>query len=108
MRYPRIIIKECVIVNLKPIDMDTVHKLEEKCYKIRHDLLTLVYNIGLGHLGGELSMVEVAVALYYRYMNFDVLDPHKPDRDRFVLSKGHAVKLCIPYSPTLAHIQWSI
>ena len=46
--------------------MDTVHKLEEKCYKIRHDLLTLVYNIGLGHLGGELSMVEVAVALYYR------------------------------------------
>ena len=34
-------------------------------------------------------MVEVAVALYYRYMNFDVLDPHKPDRDRFVLSKGH-------------------
>lgn len=76
-------------MNLKPIDMATVHELEEKCYKIRHDLLTLVYNIGLGHLGGELSMVEVAVAMYYRYMNFDVLDPHKPDRDRFILSKGH-------------------
>ena len=76
-------------MNPKPIDIATVHELEEKCYKIRHDILTLVYNIGLGHLGGELSMVEVAVAMYYRYMNFNVLDPHNPERDRFILSKGH-------------------
>ena len=76
-------------MNLKPIDMATVHELEEKCYEVRKTLLTLVYNIGLGHLGGELSMVEAAVAMYYRYMNFDVFDPHNPDRDRFILSKGH-------------------
>ena len=71
-----------------PIDEQEVRKLEETCYRVRKGILTLVYNIGMGHLGGEMSMVEMAVALYYRYMNFDVLDPHKPDRDRFILSKG--------------------
>ncbi|MCL1895547.1 MAG: transketolase, partial [Clostridiales bacterium] len=35
--------------------------------KIRKDLLNFVYRIGMGHLGGELSCVEVAVALYYKY-----------------------------------------
>ncbi len=72
-----------------PMDTAELRRLEEAAYRVRKGLLTLVYNIGMGHLGGELSMVEAAVALYYRYLNFDVLDPHKPDRDRFVLSKGH-------------------
>ena len=72
-----------------PIDEQEVRRLEETCYRVRKGILTLVYNIGMGHLGGEMSMVEMAVALYYRYLNFDVLDPHKPDRDRFILSKGH-------------------
>ena len=76
-------------MKVKPIDMATVHELEKACYDVRHELLTLIYNIGMGHLGGELSMVEVAVAMYYRYLNFDVNDPNKPDRDRFILSKGH-------------------
>ena len=65
-----------------PIDQQEVRRLEEICYRVRKGILTLVYNIGMGHLGGEMSMVETAVALYYRYMDFDVLDPHKPDRDR--------------------------
>ena len=43
----------------------------------------------MGHLGGELSMVEVAVAAYYKYMNYSVFDACNPDRDRFILSKGH-------------------
>ena len=72
-----------------PIDELEARRLEEICYRVRKGILTLVYNIGMGHLGGEMSMVETAVALYYRYMDFDVLDPHKPDRDRFILSKGH-------------------
>ena len=72
-----------------PIDTQEVRRLEETCYRVRKGILTLVYNIGMGHLGGEMSMVEMAVALYYRYLNFDVMDPHKPDRDRFILSKGH-------------------
>ncbi len=72
-----------------PLNDAELRRLEEACYRVRKGLLTLVYHIGMGHLGGELSMAEMAVALYYRYLNFDVMDPHKPDRDRFVLSKGH-------------------
>ncbi len=68
---------------------EIVQFLEEKSYKIRGDILNLVYRFGMGHLGGELSMVEVAVALYYRYMNWDPTDVKNEDRDRFILSKAH-------------------
>ncbi|MFP3089698.1 transketolase [Treponema sp. TIM-1] len=71
------------------IDLDTVKELEEKCLKIRKDLLNLIYRIGMGHLGGELSIVEVAVALYYKYLAYDPENPKWPERDRLVLSKGH-------------------
>ena len=71
------------------VKLQTVAQLEDKCVDIRSNLLTFIHRIGMGHLGGELSCVEVAVALYYRYLNFDVLDPHKEGRDRFILSKGH-------------------
>lgn len=67
----------------------TVQELEEKSYKIRCDLLNFIHNIGMGHLGGELSMVDVAVALYYKYMNYSVHDACNENRDRFILSKGH-------------------
>jgi transketolase len=43
-----------------------------------------------GHPGGSLSAVEIVVALYYRVMHHKPADPSWPDRDRFVLSKGHA------------------
>lgn len=71
------------------VKLQTVAELENKCVDIRENLLTFIHRIGMGHLGGELSMVEVAVALYYKYLNYDVLDPHKDGRDRFILSKGH-------------------
>lgn len=76
-------------MNEKITDAATVKFLEDKSYKIRCDLLNFVYRIGMGHLGGELSMVEVAVALYYRYMHYDIKQPKMPDRDRFILSKAH-------------------
>jgi transketolase len=66
-----------------------IRELEDKCVKIRKDLLGFVHRIGMGHLGGELSIVEMCVALYYKYMNYDVLDPKMEDRDRLVLSKAH-------------------
>lgn len=69
--------------------LQTIAQLEDKCVDIRSELLTFIHRIGMGHLGGELSIVEMAVALYYKYLNFDVLDPHKEGRDRFILSKGH-------------------
>ena len=69
--------------------LKTVAELEDKCADIRSNLLNFIYRIGMGHLGGELSMVEMAVALYYKYLNFDVMNPCKEGRDRFILSKGH-------------------
>ncbi len=69
--------------------LQTIEELEAKCVDIRANLLNFIYRIGMGHLGGELSMVEMAVALYYKYLDYDVLDPKKEGRDRFILSKGH-------------------
>jgi transketolase len=43
-----------------------------------------------GHFGGSCSLAEIVAVLYFREMNIDPADPHKPDRDRFILSKGHA------------------
>jgi len=71
------------------VDLGLVKELEDKCVKIRKDLLNFVYRIGMGHLGGELSIVEICVALYYKYMNYDVSRPDWEDRDRLVLSKAH-------------------
>jgi len=71
------------------VKLTTVAELEDKCVDIRENLLNFIYRIGMGHLGGELSMVEVAVALYYKYLNYDVMNPHMEGRDRFILSKGH-------------------
>jgi len=71
------------------VDIEMVKELEDKCVKIRKDLLNFIYRIGMGHLGGELSIVELCVALYHKYMNYDVMNPEMPDRDRFVLSKAH-------------------
>ena len=69
--------------------LQTVAELENKCIDIRRNLLTFIHRIGMGHLGGELSLVEVAVAMYYKYLNYDVMDPQMEGRDRFILSKGH-------------------
>ncbi|MGL6202419.1 MAG: transketolase [Lachnospiraceae bacterium] len=74
---------------MSTVDMKRVVELEDKCLKIRKDLLNFIYQIGMGHLGGELSIVEMTVALYYEYMKYDPGNPKMPDRDRFVLSKGH-------------------
>lgn len=71
------------------VDMEMVCRLEEKCIEIRKNLVNFIYRIGMGHLGGELSMVEMAVALYYHYMNYDPQNLKMENRDRFVLSKGH-------------------
>ena len=71
------------------VDLEMVKELEEKCVKIRKDLLNFIHRIGMGHLGGELSIVEICVALYYKYMNYDVKQPKWEERDRLVLSKAH-------------------
>ncbi len=63
---------------------------EEKGKELRREVLKMLYACQSGHPGGSLSCVEILMALYYEVMNVDPKDPQKPDRDRFVLSKGHA------------------
>ncbi|MFC0475279.1 transketolase [Robertmurraya beringensis] len=71
----------------------TIQELENKAIDIRKDLCTFIYRIGIaGHLGGELSMIDMAVALYYKYMNYDPKNPEMPERDRLILSKGHCAE----------------
>ena len=65
----------------------------------RKRLVEIVYNGGAGHIGGDLSCLNVMTALYFDIMNTDPKNPKMPERDRFVLSKGH----CTPaLYPTLA------
>ena len=58
-------------------------------YKARKHALTGIYNAQSGHPGGSLSIADILAVLYFEVMNVDPKNPKMPDRDRFVLSKGH-------------------
>jgi transketolase len=73
--------------------------LEETAKGIRKDIVNVTEWAGGAHIGGALSMVEVLVILYFKYMNVDPHNPDKPDRDRFILSKGHGG---VGFAPVLA------
>ncbi|MEI3200277.1 MAG: transketolase [Lachnospiraceae bacterium] len=75
-------------------------ELQKEANEIRKGIVTAVHSAKAGHPGGSLSAVEAFTYLYYVEMNIDPKDPKKPDRDRFVLSKGHTAPGL--YS-TLAH-----
>jgi len=77
------------MANEKIADAATIQELKDKAFKLRADLLEFSTHINMSHLGGELSMMDMATALYYRYLNYDFNDPKWPERDRFILSKGH-------------------
>ena len=57
---------------------------------MRRDIVEMIHTAGSGHPGGSLSAVEILATLYGSVMRHDPADPKMPDRDRFVLSKGHA------------------
>ncbi|MCY6483311.1 transketolase [Clostridium aestuarii] len=67
-----------------------IHHLKQIAKEIRKDIVTMLTESGSGHPGGSLSAVEILTTLYFKEMNVNVEDPHNPDRDRFILSKGHA------------------
>lgn len=58
--------------------------------EVRKNIVTALHSAGSGHPGGSLSAADMVTYLYYEEMNVDVNDKKNPDRDRFVLSKGHA------------------
>lgn len=64
-------------------------QLEVMAYKARLLALDAVHTAASGHIGGSLSVIDTLTTLYFNVLNVDPADPKNPDRDRFVLSKGH-------------------
>ena len=64
--------------------------LEATCKTMRKDILHMIHKAKSGHPGGSLSCVEIVAALYFYEMHIDPKNPAYADRDRFILSKGHA------------------
>ncbi|MGN1328676.1 MAG: transketolase [Eubacterium sp.] len=82
----------------KPFDKAEWLRLEKKADELRR--LTIQTSVwgGSGHLGGAMSAMDVMTILYHRFMKVDANNPDMPDRDRFVLSKGH---VAVGYAPVL-------
>jgi transketolase len=60
--------------------------------KLRADTLHIIRNAGGGHIGGDLSVLDILVELYFRQMDVSPENQNDPERDLFVLSKGHSVE----------------
>ena len=73
--------------------------LQEKARWVRRTTLQMIAEAGSGHPGGSLSEIEILVSLYYKILRLDPKNPQWPDRDRFILSKGHC---CPPLYAILA------
>jgi len=70
--------------------MGKYKELENIARKLRIDIINMLKESKSGHPGGSLSACDILTALYFKEMNVDSSNPNWPDRDRFVLSKGHA------------------
>jgi len=68
----------------------SVEELKTMAATIRRDIIEMIHTAGSGHPGGSLSATDIVTALYFRVMRIDPQNPDWPDRDRFILSKGHA------------------
>src|SRR5581483_6660348 len=68
----------------------SVAELQAIAKRIRRDIIEMIGTAGSGHPGGSLSAVEILVQLYFGFMRIDPKNPKWRDRDRFILSKGHA------------------
>lgn len=61
-------------------------------YDLRRDCVDIIMAGGSGHIGGDMSVMDILISLYYRQMNISPDNLTDPNRDRFVLSKGHAME----------------
>jgi transketolase len=68
-------------------------ELEKMARQLRRHVITMIATAGSGHPGGSLSAADIVTALYFKVMHQDPRNPQWPDRDRFVLSKGHAAPI---------------
>jgi transketolase len=79
--------------NVKAEVFSSNEDLKAVAKRLRRHIITMIGKAGSGHPGGSLSSVEIATALYWKVLRHKPADPHWIDRDRFILSKGHAAPL---------------
>jgi transketolase len=82
------------------LDRQQVDKLAKLANAVRRRDLQMIYNAKLGHIGGDLSATDILVTLYFAVLRVNPQAPNTPDRDRFILSKGHCAGALYT---TLAH-----
>ncbi len=73
-----------------PVTDEEIKQLKHKAAQLRKDIIDTTVAAGGAHIGGALSMVEIMTLLYYKYLNIRPNQPNWEDRDRMVVSKGHA------------------
>ena len=79
-------------VKSAPAETRDLAVLRDRATTIRRHIVEMLAEAGSGHPGGSLSAVEIVTALYFAgFLRYDPQNPESPDRDRFVLSKGHGV-----------------
>ncbi|MFY9269686.1 MAG: transketolase [Candidatus Manganitrophaceae bacterium] len=71
------------------MDTATTEPLQEKARLLRRDIIQMITDAGSGHPGGSLSAADLIASLYFNVLQHRPADPDWPDRDRFILSKGH-------------------
>ena len=74
----------------KMLNENRVIKLKEKAKEVRFHILEMIHAAQSGHPGGSLSAADIMTALYFDILSIDPKNPLDPERDRFILSKGHA------------------
>ena len=75
---------------------ELLEELNSIAGELRCEALRMIYQRGQGHPGGALSCAEIVAALYFHQMRIEPEVPDWPDRDRFILSKGHASAILYP------------
>ena len=75
---------------MREITESSIQAVEAKALSIRRHIISMLGQAGSGHTGGSLSAADILSVLYFWEMEVEPSQPHRPDRDRFVLSKGHA------------------
>lgn len=69
-----------------------MNNLTQLAFELRKNVLDMIMSGQTGHIGGDMSVMDILVSLYFKQMHIDPKNPEDPDRDRFILSKGHSVE----------------
>ena len=72
--------------------MKMMENLTALSYDLRKDVINMIRSGKAGHIGGDMSVIDTLVTLYFKQMNISPENMDDPDRDRFVMSKGHSVE----------------